>query len=104
MDDRDPRLSRPTLGVLTTLLGSPRDELSGAEIGKEANIGAGTLYPVLARLEKAGWLTSRWETEDPHALGRPRRRYYRVTPLGATKAKAALRQFEPAIRRLAWES
>ena len=43
-----------------------------------------TLYKALARLERAGMLTSSWE--DPgfaESEGRPRRRLYRVTPSGA---------------------
>jgi PadR family transcriptional regulator, regulatory protein PadR len=43
----------------------------------------GTLYKALARLERAGMLTSSWE--DPgiaESEGRPRRRLYRVTPSG----------------------
>lgn len=45
----------------------------------------GTLYKALARMEVAGLLESRWEDPDVAvAQGRPRRRLYRVTPLGAT--------------------
>ena len=43
----------------------------------------GTLYKALERLERAGYLESRWE--DPHAAaaeGRPRRRFYQVTLAG----------------------
>jgi PadR family transcriptional regulator PadR len=43
----------------------------------------GTLYKALARLERAGLLTSSWEDPDlAEAGGRPRRRLYRVTPGG----------------------
>ena len=45
----------------------------------------GTLYKALGRMAEAGLLESRWE--DPEVAvrdGRPRRRLYRVTPLGAT--------------------
>lgn len=44
----------------------------------------GTLYRALSRLEKAGFLTSRWE--DISSLGgesRPRRRLYRITEEGS---------------------
>lgn len=45
----------------------------------------GTLYKALGRMETAGLLESRWEDPDiAVAEGRPRRRLYRVTPLGAT--------------------
>jgi PadR family transcriptional regulator PadR len=43
----------------------------------------GTLYKALDRMERAGFLESRWE--DPSIAaeeGRPRRRLYRVTGLG----------------------
>ncbi len=52
----------------------------------------GTLYKALGRMETAGLLESRWE--DPEIAlgeGRPRRRFYRVTPLGVnalTRARA----------------
>ena len=102
MGMNEPRLTGPTLRVLATLLSSPRDELSGAEIGRETKLASGTLYPILARLEQAGWLDSRWEIDEPSALGRPRRRFYRVMPLGAEMAKAAFQELQPAFRRLGW--
>ena len=98
----EPRITGPTLKVLAALLSSPRDELSGAEIGRATKLASGTLYPILMRLENAGWLESRWETEDPKELGRPRRRFYRVAGLGARKAKAAFRELEPAFGRPSW--
>jgi PadR family transcriptional regulator, regulatory protein PadR len=55
----------------------------------------GTLYKALDRLERAGYLTSRWE--DPQLAaddGRPRRRFYQVTLTGEAalaKAKAVER-------------
>jgi len=99
----EPRLSHQTLRVLAALLTDDhRGELSGAQLSRETGLASGSLYPMLARLEDAGWLSSRWETEDPRALGRPRRRFYRVTGLGAAKAQAALKPLEPAIRRLSW--
>ncbi|SRR5579862_156802 len=98
----EPRITGPTLRVLAALLSSPRDELSGAEIGRAAKLASGTLYPILLRLEGAGWLQSRWEREDPSELGRPRRRFYRVTAVGAKKAKAAVKDLQPAFGRLSW--
>jgi len=95
-----PRLSAQTLKVLGAILSAPRDELSGAEIGRATNLASGTLYPILLRLEKVGWLESRWEAEDPRKLGRPRRRFYRATGLGIRSARAAFVELEPAFRRL----
>jgi PadR family transcriptional regulator len=98
----DPRLSAPTLKVLGALLSNPRDELSGAEIARLTKLASGTLYPILLRLEDAGWLDSHWEDGDPHELGRPRRRFYRVTGLGERRAKAAIRELRPLLGNAAW--
>ena len=53
----------------------------------------GTLYKALGRLEKTGYLASRWEDPGPVDLGRPRRRLYHVTAEGehafATAQQAA---------------
>jgi PadR family transcriptional regulator PadR len=44
----------------------------------------GTLYKALGRMETGGLLESHWEDPDlAMAEGRPRRRLYQVTPLGA---------------------
>lgn len=44
----------------------------------------GTLYRALSRLEKAGFLTSRWEDMSSLAgESRPRRRLYRITNAGS---------------------
>lgn len=97
-----PRMSAQTLKVLKTFLASPRGELAGTEIAHEARIGPGTLYPILMRLERAGWLDSRWEAADPSALGRPRRRYYRITAIGAASARAVFQELMPAFGQFAW--
>jgi PadR family transcriptional regulator len=99
----EPHLTGPTLKVLGALFSSSGGiELSGAEISRATKLASGTLYPILFRLERAGWLESRWEVEDPKALGRPRRRFYRVTALGAQNVRAAIKDLEPAFGRVAW--
>jgi PadR family transcriptional regulator PadR len=100
----EPRLSAQTLKVLGALMSSRKNELSGAQIARETKLASGTLYPILLRFEQAGWLASRWEEADPSELGRPRRRLYHVTGIGAKKTKAAFAEFAPAVRRLAWRS
>jgi PadR family transcriptional regulator PadR len=98
----EPRITGPTLKVLGALLSSGNVELSGAEISRATKLASGTLYPILFRLERAGWLESRWEDDDPKALGRPRRRFYHVTALGARNARAAVKDLERAFGRVAW--
>ena len=55
-------------------------------------------YPILFRLERAGWLESRWEDGDPKALGRPRRRLYQVTALGARKRQSGGQRSRARVR------
>jgi DNA-binding PadR family transcriptional regulator len=98
----DPRLSAQTLKVLAVTMSALQDELSGAQIGREAKLQSGTLYPILLRLEQAGWLKSRWEDGDPRKLGRPRRRLYRITGLGQRKARSAFADLAPALQRPVW--
>ena len=50
----------------------------------------------------AGWLASRWENEDPHTLGRPRRRFYRITPLGQEQSRNEAARQAQIFGDLAW--
>ncbi len=91
-----------TQAVLKVLLDDPARDQYGLELATSADLKTGTLYPILARLEKAGWITSAWEDIDESAEGRRRRRYYRLTPEGAAQASAAIAEaiarITPAIR------
>jgi DNA-binding PadR family transcriptional regulator len=80
----------PAQLVLQVLLEDPQREIYGRELGEAAGLPSGTVHPILARLEGMGWLESRWEDIDPSAAGRPARRYYRLTPDGAVRARDAL--------------
>ena len=98
----EPRLSLQTLTVLQVFLEHPQDQFSGADLLRLTGLASGTLYPLLLRLEQAGWLESDWEDVDPRTAGRPRRRYYRVTATGVRKAERALRAIKPTAGRPAW--
>jgi PadR family transcriptional regulator PadR len=101
------RMTVLTLLVLQALLQNPGRELYGLGISEETGLLPGTAYPILLRLEREGWVTSRWEEIDPHTEKRPARRYYRLTASGATQASAASagarRPNRAALRRLAGE-
>jgi transcriptional regulator len=60
---------------------------------------AASLYPLLYRLEKRGWVQGRWVEKS----GQRRRRYYRLTPPGR-KVLAAQRRgwqvFVEAVNRI----
>ena len=90
----------PTLLVLYVLIEDPDREMYGLQICQTAGLPSGTIHPILARLEKTGWLTSRWEEIDTREEGRPRRRYYRLNPNSLAKVRAALRRAEPAVKAL----
>jgi len=100
-----PRMTMQTQAVLRAFLDSPEREIYGLEIAARTGLLPGTTYPILVRLERADWVTSRWETIDPHDEQRPRRRYYKMTPRGidvatqelerrAEKAASAARRWE----------
>jgi PadR family transcriptional regulator PadR len=90
---RDVRMSLQTLKVLEAFLGEPTREQSGADVHKRSGLASGTLYPILLRLESAGWLVSRWEAVDPAAVGRPRKRLYKLTASGLSRSSQVFASF-----------
>jgi predicted ArsR family transcriptional regulator len=84
-----PRLTKPTIAVLEVLLAATDDAPAwGLSICRDADLGSGTVYPILDRLTERGWIAARDEAE-PHP-GRPARRYYELTGAGRANAVAAL--------------
>lgn len=68
------------------------------EIMRYAKIGAGTMYPALAKLEAAGWLVREREDIDPVEAGRPRRTLFRLAPEAIPLAKAKLDEIRENLR------
>ncbi|HUD71331.1 MAG TPA: PadR family transcriptional regulator [Dongiaceae bacterium] len=70
-----------------------------ARSGGEVRFNVASLYPLLYRLEKRGWIEGRWVEK----AGQRRRRYYQLTP-GGRKVLAAQRTrwqaFVAAIERI----
>lgn len=94
------RMTIPTQRVLRVMLEDVEVERYGIEIADLAGLATGTVHPILARLEGAGWLVSRWEDVDPRTEGRAARRYYRLTASGVEQARGALaRAYRPPSRR-----
>jgi PadR family transcriptional regulator, regulatory protein PadR len=79
-----------TLAVLQAMLAAPASPHYGLELAGVVGLPTGTVYPIMARLEKAGWVSSDWEEIKPSEEGRPRRRLYCLTGSGAHAARAAL--------------
>jgi PadR family transcriptional regulator, regulatory protein PadR len=95
-----PRMTIQTQLVLRALLEESTREMYGLQICQAAGLASGTIHPILARLEKLGWLESHWEDIDPVIEGRPRRRYYRLSPDGAERARHALTNASTSIIRM----
>jgi len=85
----DPALTHTTLKVLRFLLESQGKDIGGADITRQTGILSGVMYPILARLERARWLSGNWETQSASELSRPRKRLYHFTSDGLLKARAA---------------
>src|SRR5581483_1576339 len=85
-----PRMTLPTQLVLRALLDEPAEWAYGFALGRATGLPSGTIHPILARLEKIGWVTSDWEQIDPSEQGRPRRRYYRLNPDSIALVQSAL--------------
>jgi PadR family transcriptional regulator, regulatory protein PadR len=62
-----------------------QDRTNGEFVWKE-----GTLYPLLHRLEGAGWIDSEWRDSDE---GRGRK-YYRITRAGSTELAERLHEWQ----------
>jgi DNA-binding PadR family transcriptional regulator len=85
-----PRITLPTAAVLRQMLTDPTADYYGFKLAEATGFPSGTIYPILARLEASGWLSSYWEQGDPAEMERPRRRMYRLTGAGAHAARDAL--------------
>ena len=61
----------------------------------------GSLYPALHRLERKGWLASKWEAKD----GKRELKYYRLTAAGKrqlTAEESRWKQMTRAIAQVMW--
>lgn len=91
------RLTYPTALVLHAL---SRGHTYGFEIIEATDLRAGTVYPILRRLEDEGFVRSDWEDPGaPSVEGRPPRRNYRMHESGLRFAAEALERY-PALSRL----
>ena len=92
------RVTKTTIAVLTVLT-TAESTLWGLETVRRSGMQSGTVYPILDRLEQAGWLTSDWEVDNERSG--PRRRYYELTPEGREGALEVLAKYgekQAAIR------
>jgi len=102
--DRELKKGSAELLILSLVEDRPRH---GYEIGQLIEMRSGgvlhfnvaSLYPLLYRLEKRGWIRGRWVEK----AGQRRRRYYRLTPEGKKTLAAqrdGWREFVAAISQI----
>jgi|SRR5437879_8607533 len=87
------RLSRSGAQVLKEFLAAPGEDQYGFGLMKATGVKSGSLYPILVRFERMGWIESFEEQIDERREGRPRRRLYRLTGMGRPAAQRALEEF-----------
>lgn len=91
---RERRPSSQTAAVLRALAADPGAWRYGYELGLEVGLKAGSLYPILMRLNDRGLLDARWEDDPP--AGRPPRHLYRLTGAGLALATQLAPDGSPA--------
>lgn len=92
------RVTTTVASVLRVFLEDVNEKRYGFELMREAGLASGTLYPILARLERAGWITGQMESIDPAQEGRPPRRFYLLTGEGAESAYRELARLSAKLR------
>jgi DNA-binding PadR family transcriptional regulator len=93
------RVTATVATVLAAFLEDPDADRYGLELMRAVGQPSGTLYPILARLQDAGWVSAQWERVDTAAAGRPARRYYRLTPEGIDAARAAVTELSERLAK-----
>lgn len=78
-----------SLAVAEVMLSNPSGRYYGYDLWRVSGVRPGTLYPMLARFERAGLLRSRWQELEtlPISQSLPRK-YYTLTDKGRTELGA----------------
>jgi PadR family transcriptional regulator PadR len=92
------RMTFAVAKVLRTFLDDVAEPRYGYELMRLTGFPSGKLYPILARLQRAGWLIREQEEIDPAAAGRPARRLYRLSPDGIQAARQELAALTAQLR------
>lgn len=91
-------LTPAAVRMLQTFLEDPDRIFYATELMETAHVGSGSLYPALARMEQAGWVTCEEEDIDPRKEKRPARHYYQMTGSGVREAHLALVELSNSVR------
>lgn len=92
--DLTPRMAQ----AIRVFLEDPQQERYGYDLMQATGMQSGTLYPILAKFEAAGWLTTGRENIDTRAEGRPARRFYRITGTAVPVARQQLAELSERYR------
>ena len=92
------RMTTAVARVLRAFLENPAAPRYGFDLMRVTGLPSGTLYPILARLERLAWVTSTNEDVDPLAEGRPARRFYLLTAGGLAAAGRELAALSRELR------
>lgn len=96
-------LSKSSVKVLQAFLDEPMKEQYGFGLMGSTSVKSGSLYPILEKFERLGWIEGSDESIDERAEGRPRRRLYRLTALGEKEGRKAVADFYCDLgQRPAW--
>jgi PadR family transcriptional regulator len=102
--DRELKKGSAELLILSLVEHRPRHGYEMSQIIEQRSDGdvrfkVASLYPLLYRLEKRGWIAGRWVEK----AGQRRRRYYRITPEGRrvlADQRRGWERFVAAINRI----
>jgi DNA-binding PadR family transcriptional regulator len=94
----DVRMTVAVAQLLREFLTDPAEPRHGYELMQKTGFPSGKLYPLLARLHRAGVLIREWEQVDPREAGRPARCTYRLSPDAAETVRHDLTELSDQLR------
>lgn len=81
------RVTVAFLRILAFFIGNEKKMYCGSDVMKQLNLPSGTVYPLLLRMTKAGWLDRELENVNPKEIGRPAKRFYQISATGLKEGK-----------------
>jgi PadR family transcriptional regulator, regulatory protein PadR len=84
------RITIAVARVLREFLSDAREPRYGYDLMQATGYPSGKLYPILARLVRAGWLIREREDVHPGSARRPARYFYRLSEQGAVASQSVL--------------
>jgi PadR family transcriptional regulator PadR len=103
MPHRAPTPAKPlSLSAVAVLDAIARRIRHGFDIMDATQLPSGTVYPILGRLERDGYVRSKWESQTTASrVKRPPRRYYEITAAGAKILAHSIEHYRTLGGRLA---